>query len=34
MQDILGGIGYIFGLCGLGIWWRQRQKEKQEKANA
>lgn len=27
-QDILGGIGYIFGLCGIGIWWRQRQKEK------
>lgn len=34
MQDILGGIGYIFGLCGLGIWWRQRQKEKQDKASA
>ncbi|WP_299177615.1 hypothetical protein [uncultured Neptuniibacter sp.] len=27
-QDILGGIGYIFGLCGIGIWWRQRQREK------
>ncbi|WP_421867374.1 hypothetical protein [Motiliproteus sp.] len=25
LQDILGGIGYIFGLCGLGIWWRYRQ---------
>lgn len=25
LQDIIGGIGYIFGLCGLGIWWRQKQ---------
>lgn len=33
-QDIIGGIGYIFGLCGLGIWWRQRQKDKQDKADA
>jgi len=24
-QDILGGIGYIFGLCGLAIWFRQRK---------
>ncbi len=31
LQDVLGGIGYIFGLCGLGIWWRQR---KQDKARA
>ncbi|WP_415890625.1 hypothetical protein ACMXYV_04770 [Neptuniibacter sp. SY11_33] len=30
LQDVIGGIGYIFGLCGLGIWWRQRQKEKQQ----
>ncbi len=30
-QDILGGIGYIFGLCGLGIWWQQR---KQKLANS
>ncbi len=29
LQDLLGGIGYIFGLCGLGIWLRQRQKDKQ-----
>lgn len=28
-QDILGGIGYIFGLCGLGIWWQQRKQAKQ-----
>ena len=35
LQDIVGGIGYIFGLCGVGIWWRERQKEKQrEKDNA
>ena len=25
LQDILGGIGYIFGLCGIGMWWRQRK---------
>ncbi|WP_207802671.1 hypothetical protein [Motiliproteus coralliicola] len=25
LQDVLGGIGYIFGLCGLGIWLRHRQ---------
>ena len=25
LQDVIGGIGYIFGLCGIGIWWRQRQ---------
>ena len=30
LQDIIGGIGYIFGLCGLGIWWRHRQ----QKSNA
>lgn len=35
LQDVIGGIGYIFGLCGLGIWWRQRQKEKlQDRENA
>lgn len=34
LQDILGGIGYIFGVCGLGIWWRQRQKDQQSKTNA
>lgn len=28
LQDIVGGIGYIFGLCGIGIWWRQRQLDK------
>ncbi|WP_067861740.1 hypothetical protein [Neptuniibacter marinus] len=31
LQDVIGGIGYIFGLCGLGIWWRQRQLDKQSK---
>jgi nickel transport protein len=25
LQDILGGIGYIFGLAGLALWWRSRQ---------
>jgi len=29
LQDILGGIGYIFGLCGIGIWLRQRKRDKQ-----
>ena len=29
LQDILGGIGYIFGLCGIGIWLRQRKSESQ-----
>lgn len=24
LQQILGGMGYIFGLCGLAIWLRQR----------
>ncbi len=32
LQDILGGIGYIFGLCGIAIWWRQRQQDKLKKA--
>jgi len=27
LRDILGGIGYIFGLCGLGIMLRQRKQE-------
>jgi nickel transport protein len=25
-RDILGGIGYIVGLAGLGLWWRNRQR--------
>lgn len=29
LQDVLGGIGYIFGLCGIGIWLRQRKSERQ-----
>ena len=28
LQDVLGGIGYIFGLVGLGIWLRQRKLDK------
>ena len=24
-QDIIGALGYIFGLYGLAIWWRQRK---------
>ena len=35
LQDLLGGIGYIFGLVGLGIWLRQRkQDQQQDKARA
>ena len=30
LQDLLGGIGYIFGLVGLGIWLRQRKQDKQQ----
>ncbi|HSO81576.1 hypothetical protein [Thiocapsa sp.] len=25
-QDILGGIGYIMGLTGLGLWWKSRRR--------
>ncbi len=24
LRDILGGLGYIFGLTGLALWWRNR----------
>ncbi|OMH33564.1 hypothetical protein [Motiliproteus sp. MSK22-1] len=41
LQDVLGGLGYIFGLCGIGIWIRQRKqeqdlkdKQRQEQARA
>lgn len=34
LQDVIGGIGYIFGLCGIGIWWRQRQLDQLKKQNA
>ena len=27
LRDILGGIGYIVGLAGLGLWWSRRRKE-------
>ncbi|MGB0732993.1 MAG: hypothetical protein ACPGPF_04485 [Pontibacterium sp.] len=30
LRDIIGGIGYIFGLCGVAIWWREREKAKQQ----
>ena len=26
MRDILGGIGYILGIAGLGLWWRSRRR--------
>ena len=26
MQDVLGGLGYIFGLAGLAAWWRSRRR--------
>jgi nickel transport protein len=25
LQDILGGVGYIFGVAGLALWWRARR---------
>ncbi len=25
LRDILGGLGYIFGLMGLALWWRSRR---------
>ncbi len=27
-QDVIGGIGYIFGLCGIGIWIHNRKQGK------
>jgi nickel transport protein len=26
LRDIVGGVGYIMGLCGFAIWWKQRQR--------
>jgi nickel transport protein len=26
-RDVLGGIGYILGLAGLGLWWRCRRSQ-------
>lgn len=34
LQDVIGGIGYIFGLCGIGIWWRQRQLDQLKKQSS
>jgi nickel transport protein len=25
LRDVLGGIGYIFGLAGVLMWWRSRR---------
>lgn len=25
LQDIIGGLGYIFGLAGLALWWKSRR---------
>ncbi len=27
LHDILGGLGYIAGIAGLGLWWRSRRRE-------
>lgn len=27
-SDVLGGIGYLFGLAGLGFWWHGRRRER------
>ncbi|KZY55777.1 hypothetical protein A3752_02270 [Oleiphilus sp. HI0081] len=32
-RDALGGIGYIFGLCGIGIWLTQRNQSTKNKAS-
>jgi nickel transport protein len=29
LRDILGGLGYIVGLAGLGLWWRSRRRRQQ-----
>ena len=34
LQNVLGGIGYIFGICGLGIWWQNRQQKKAQMVNS
>ncbi|WP_051206030.1 hypothetical protein [Oceanospirillum maris] len=34
LQNVLGGIGYIFGICGLGIWWQNRQQKKAHMTNS
>jgi len=26
LRDVLGGLGYIAGLAGLGLWWQQRRR--------
>lgn len=26
LRDLLGGIGWIFGVAGLALWWRQRRR--------
>lgn len=28
LSDILGGVGFIFGLAGIALWWRGRQVER------
>jgi len=28
LRDILGGIGYLFGLAGLGLWWHARRRDR------
>lgn len=34
LQDILGGIGYIFGLAGVALWWRCRHRPKPPRADS
>lgn len=31
LRDILGGIGYILGIAGLGIWWTARRRRRAER---
>jgi len=33
LRDILGGIGYILGIAGIGIWWSARRRRRRETAS-
>jgi hypothetical protein len=29
VQDVIGGIGYIVGVAGLGLWWAARSRPRE-----
>jgi nickel transport protein len=33
LRDILGGVGYILGIAGIGIWWSARQRRRRDAAS-